>query len=153
MRHTFQAFIDNLAESVDTQDLHNAMANIASALDFPCFAYLRIPGRSGEDAGVISTYPDNWTSSYLRFHYERLDPVIRHARKEPEPFEWGPGIGPKGTSDAQQELLERAARFGIRYGFTIPVRDARAQTAALTFAADDRLIPLPEGADECSIPR
>jgi len=122
VRQTFQVFIDTLAGSVDSQDLRNAMTGITSAFDLPCFAYLRIPSRSQEEAGIISTYPNAWTSDCRRLHYERLDPVVRQVLREPEPFEWGPGVGLKGRSPAQQELLERAARFGIRYGFTIPIR-------------------------------
>lgn len=141
MRHTFQAFIDSLAECVDEVDLQHAMTEIATAFDLPCFAYLRMPDRAEEVVKIISTYPNSWTSHYVQRHYERIDPVVRRAQKESEPFEWGPGVGSKAIEGTQEELLERAARFGIRYGFTVPICDARTRTAALTFAVDERSIP------------
>lgn len=74
----------------------------------------------------------------MRRHYERLDPVIAEALSNPEPFQWGPGIGPIKMSTPQQELLEEAAPFGIRYGFTVPIHDGRGPIAAVTFATDER---------------
>jgi hypothetical protein len=42
-----------------------------------------------------------------------------------------------GTSKSQ-ELFEEAARFGIRYGFTVPIHNDSSPIAAVTFAADER---------------
>jgi DNA-binding CsgD family transcriptional regulator len=38
----------------------------------------------------------------------------------------------------QRELLEEAAHFGIRCGFTIPIHDNYGAVAAVTFATDER---------------
>jgi DNA-binding CsgD family transcriptional regulator len=74
----------------------------------------------------------------LQRHYERFDPVIIQALRNPQPFEWGLGVGPPTRSKLQQELFEEAAKFGIRYGFTIPIHDNRGAVAAVTFAVDER---------------
>jgi DNA-binding CsgD family transcriptional regulator len=73
----------------------------------------------------------------LQRHYERFDPVIIQALGHPEPFEWGLGLGSL-TLSKSQELFEEAARFGIRYGFTIPIHNDSGPVAAVTFAADER---------------
>lgn len=138
MHRIFQAFIDRLSESGDAVALRGTMAEAAAALDLSCFAYLSMPHRPGQEARLISTYPSAWTTYYLRRHYERLDAVITQALSNPEPFEWGLGIGPLGMSTPQRELFEEAARFGIRYGFTIPIHDGRGPIAAVTFATDER---------------
>lgn len=137
MHRVFQAFIDGLSESVDTQHLHDALAQVSGAFDLPCFAYLSMPERPGAEASLISTYPRDWTSHYLRNHYERLDPVIQYAHDVPEPFEWGPTVGPERMSIAQRQLFEEAAKFGIRYGFTVPIHDGRGHLAAVTYAVDE----------------
>src|SRR3546814_4577498 len=41
-------------------------------------------------------------------------------------------------SRQQKQLLDEAAAFGIRCGFTIPIHDNRGVIAAVTFAADER---------------
>jgi hypothetical protein len=102
-----------------------AMSRAAAALELSCFAYLCLPHRRSDKARLISTYPRPWTDHYLNNHYERLDPVIRRALQVTKPFEWGAGIESGKLSDIQRQLFEDAATFGIRYGFTIPMRQLR----------------------------
>jgi hypothetical protein len=140
MHRIFQAFVDHLSDSLDVNDLRSAMAEAATALDLPYFAYLSLPDLVGPEVRLISTYPVAWTTYYLRRHYERLDPVITQALGHPEPFEWGLGAGPITMSQSQQQLFEKAAQFGIRYGFTVPIHDGRGPIAAVTFATPRLLI-------------
>lgn len=138
MHRIFQNFIDRLVTASDPEALHDAMDEAAAALDLSCFAYLSVPRRPGAAAGLISNYPSAWTKHYLQSHYERFDPVIMQALGHPEPFEWGLGAGSSTLSEPQRELFERAAKFGIRCGFTVPIHDNRGPIAAVTFAADER---------------
>lgn len=138
MHRTFQTFIDGLAQSSDEEGLRVAMELAASALDLLCFAYLVLPGHSRATARLISNYPVAWTSHYLQSHYERLDPVIVQVLGECEPFEWGEDIGLIRPSKEQREMLDQAALFGIRYGYTIPIHDDRGPVAAVTFASQER---------------
>ncbi|WP_312010947.1 LuxR family transcriptional regulator [Bradyrhizobium sp. AUGA SZCCT0042] len=117
--------------------LRDAMAQAAAGLDLSCFAYLFMPDKTGGPAGLISNYPSEWTTHYLQSHYERFDPVVIRALGQPEPFEWGLGVGSLASSRSQ-ELFEEAARFGIRHGFTIPIHNDSGPVAAVTFAADER---------------
>src|SRR3546814_15128067 len=48
------------------------------------------------------------------------------------------GCGPERLSRQQKQLLDEAAAFGIRCGFTIPIHDNRGVIAAVTFAVDER---------------
>jgi DNA-binding CsgD family transcriptional regulator len=138
MHHIFQNFIDRLSSAPDPDALRDAMAQAAAALDLPCFAYLSMPNRPDAAPRLISNYPSAWTAHYLQRRYERFDSVIIQALGHPEPFEWGIGIGSMAPSKPQQELFEEAARFGIRYGFTVPIHDNHGPIAAVTFAADER---------------
>lgn len=138
MHRIFQNFVDSLSSAREQEDLRAGMAEAAAALDLSCFAYLSVPRQPGEDAGLISNYPTAWTKHYLQRHYERFDPVIVRALKEPEPFEWGLEAGLLSPLELQQELFEQAAKFGIRCGFTIPIHDHRGPIGAVTFAAEKR---------------
>ncbi len=138
MHHIFQSFIDGLGGSTDAVDLQNTMARAGAALDLSCFAYLSLPSRRGDQPKLISTYPTDWTNHYLRNHYEKVDPVIVGSLKNAEPFEWGIGLSPMPLSKLQRTLLDEAAQFGIRCGFTVPVHDPQGPIAAITFAADER---------------
>jgi LuxR family transcriptional activator of conjugal transfer of Ti plasmids len=137
MYRIFQNFIDCLLSASNSDALRDAMSQAAAALDLSCFAYLSMPDNSGGRAGLISNYPLAWTTHYLQKHYERFDPVIIQALGHPEPFQWGLEVGSLAPSKSQ-ELFEEAARFGIRYGFTIPIHNDSGPVAAVTFAADER---------------
>ncbi|MDE2183695.1 MAG: LuxR family transcriptional regulator [Alphaproteobacteria bacterium] len=138
MHHVFQRFVERLNDSREPEAFQVAMAEAASAFELPCFAYLRMPRDNRALAALISTYPVGWTDHYLNVHYERLDPVIRVAHQRTEPFEWGLGADDFDLSKQQQTFFDEAAEFGIRCGFTIPIKDARGPVAAVTFASDVR---------------
>jgi LuxR family transcriptional regulator, activator of conjugal transfer of Ti plasmids len=138
MHRVFQAFIDGLAASGDAESLRTVLADAGAALDLSCFAYLSMPCRRGDAPELISNYPVTWTDHYLRQHYERVDPVIVEALTATEPFEWGHELSAKRLSRPQCALLDEAAQFGIRCGFTVPIHDCRGPVAAVTFAADER---------------
>ena len=138
MHRVFQAFIDGLAESSNAERLRAVLAEAGAALDLNCFAYLSMPPRRGDAPELISNYPLAWTDHYLRAHYERVDPVIVEVLTATEPFEWGQEFTAKRLSKPQCALLDEAAQFGIRCGFTVPIHDSRGPVAAVTFAADER---------------
>jgi len=139
MHRTFQRFIDHLSSASDPDALRDAMAQAATQLELSCFAYLAVPIRQGARARLISNYPSVWTERYVQSHYERLDPVVIRALSHSTPFEWGLDLESIALSKSQQALFEDAAMFGIRYGYTVPIHDARGAIAAVTFAADEYL--------------
>jgi LuxR family transcriptional regulator, activator of conjugal transfer of Ti plasmids len=141
MHRLFQTFIDRLTTADNATDFSETMRVTAAALDLSCFAYLALSNKEDTKPRLISTYPTEWTSYYLRNHYERIDPVIGEALQNPEPFKWGRSYPSKHRSTAQQRLLDEASQFGIRFGFTVPIHDGRGPIAALTFAADEQRPP------------
>jgi LuxR family transcriptional activator of conjugal transfer of Ti plasmids len=117
MHRIFQTFIDRVSSATNSDALRDAMSQAAAGLDLSCFVYLSMPDKTGGQAGLISNYPSAWTTHYLQRHYERFDPVIIQALGNPEPFEWGLGVGSIVPSKSL-ELFEEAARFGIPYSIT-----------------------------------
>jgi len=136
MHRIFQNFIDLLATAEDLQDFSKAMAYTATALDLSSFAYLALQRAGGGKPRIISTYPSQWVAHYQKNNYQTLDPVIGEALRTPEPFRWGIDFNSKFTSMAQHRLFEEAAKFGIRFGFTVPIHDGHGPIAALTFSVD-----------------
>jgi LuxR family transcriptional activator of conjugal transfer of Ti plasmids len=138
MHRVYQVFIDGLAARGDAESLRAILAQASAALDLSCFAYVSVPSRRGDAPELISTYPVEWTDHYLQQSYERVDPVIVKALTTPEPFEWGQEFPSTRLTKPQCALLDEAAHFGIRSGFTVPIHDPRRPIAAVTFAADER---------------
>jgi len=136
MQKVYQRFVDILSGRPNQSELEIALADAAGALGLPLFAYLLLP-RQGFGPSLISNYPGAWTRHYLAQRYDRLDPVIGTAARTVEPFEWGADlrVGHRSTSCAK--FFADAAQFGIRFGFTIPVRDGQRRLGAVTFATDE----------------
>ena len=138
MHRIFQTFVEGISSASDSAALRAVIVEAAAALDLSCFAYLSVPRRSGAKPQLISNYPSTWTKHNMENHFERFDPVIVQALGQPNPFQWGLGVESMTLSKSQHELFEEAAKFGIRYGFTIPIHDHRGAVAAVTFAAAER---------------
>lgn len=138
LHRIFQTFIDRLSTADDLEDFSKVMADTATALELSCFAYLALKSSRNDKPRLISTYPSRWTTHYLRNKYQVIDPVIGEVLQTPEPFRWGIDWPSRFASMAEQQLLDEAAQFGIRFGFTVPIHDGHGPVAALTFAADER---------------
>lgn len=138
MQDVFQRFAEKLAKSADATGLHDALAETASSLGLPFFAYLSPSLISDGRTNLISTYPNPWTSHYFDSQYEKVDPVILRARSSMEAFSWHAKDCGLDLSLPQQRLMQEATQFGIRSGFTVPIYDNRGRFAALTFASDER---------------
>lgn len=138
MHRIFQGFVDQLSTSSNEPSLRAAMADAATALDLHCFAYLSVSRTLRTPVRLISTYPQAWTSFYLQRHYECSDPVVGRAASCAQPFPWGLGVPSHSLSPAQEQLLDEAAEFGIRYGYTIPIHDRQGFRSAMTFATAER---------------
>jgi len=56
MHRVFQSFIDRLTVTENATMLSEAIAEIATAFDLSCFAYLALPSQLNKKPLVISTY-------------------------------------------------------------------------------------------------
>lgn len=137
MQKVYQHFVDLLSGQPNQRELEMALARAAGALGLPMFAYLLLPEQRSAPS-LISNYPGTWTEHYLAQRYDRVDPVICTAARTGEPFEWGPDLRVGQRSSGCVKFFGEAAEFGIRFGFTIPIRDRQRRLAAVTFATDER---------------
>ncbi|MCC2657831.1 MAG: Transcriptional activator protein vanR [Panacagrimonas sp.] len=90
---------------------------------------------------VLTNYPHDWLRMYDHFGYIRLDPVAAKILTSIKPFAWDelPVVG-----NRLKTFWNRAARFGLRHGYTIPIHGPRGQHAAFVLSGTD--VPL---AQEC----
>jgi len=136
MQRIFQSFVDALTDGIDSKSLHSALAEVAEAFDLPLFAYFSVPIGLKAASWLVSNYAKDWTDQYLANRYDRVDPVISLAGTSDEPFVWGESLTSSNRSELQERFFDEASSFGIRWGYTIPIRERRTEVAALTFAAD-----------------
>lgn len=137
MQKAYQHFVETLTGQPSQRELEMALAGAARVLGLPMFAYLLLSDQTSAPA-LISNYPGTWTEHYLTHRYDRVDPVIGAAARTVDPFEWGPDLCVGQRSAGCVKFFAEAAEFGIRFGFTIPIRDRQRRLAAVTFATDER---------------
>ena len=133
---TFQEFIDAIHTASNTADFERVAKRFTQRLGFRWFAYLRL----AEHVPVlISSYPKSWTDRYFDLGYQRLDPVLRRARREHDLFSWGGGAPKPVGNREQRRFFEEAMTFGISSGITVPIRGGFGRMAAFTLATDEPL--------------
>lgn len=88
---------------------------------------------------ILTNYPRDWLRIYDHFGYIRLDPVAAKLLTSISPFAWDelPINGSKVRT-----FWNRAARFGLRHGYTVPVHGPRGQHAVLGLSGSDSPLPL-----------
>lgn len=136
MSRAFQTYVEQLECASNERQLRSAMASIAGRYDLRSFAYFAMSRRPDQPIRLITNYPPAWEAHYQANHYENADPVIGCARLSSDPFDWSADL----ADEASRPFFGEASDFGIRYGHTIPIHDARGWIAAVTFATD-RLRP------------
>jgi hypothetical protein len=64
--------------------------------------------------------------------------AIVRARQCTTPFDWGADTLTAAISPTGREIFDEAARYGIRYGCSIPVPTEAGPCVVVTFATDER---------------
>jgi LuxR family transcriptional regulator, activator of conjugal transfer of Ti plasmids len=138
IEHSFQEFIDAIQTAEYELDFEKVARRVTQRLAFRWFAYLRVT----DDAPMlISSYPKSWTGRYFDLAYQKLDPVVRRARREHNLFSWGGGV-PRATGTREQRrFFDEAMTFGIKSGVTVPIRGGFGRMAAFTLATDESIAP------------
>ena len=136
MHRIFERYLCDLALAADKEHFREAIKAFASAFGLNNVAYLTIPRTVNHRTRVISTYAPDWIAHYMALRYWKNDPVMYHARRQPNPFGWGSDLVSANENSFTQRFFDEAASFGIRKGFTIPIHVDRVPVAAMTFATD-----------------
>lgn len=135
MDHLLKTFFDRLENAATIPQFRDAMAEMAAGFDLQAFAYIAAPV-GAERPLLITNYAEGWAKHYFARQYQLCDPIVLRAWRYPGPFEWGPDLARSSASILVRSFFDEAACFGIRYGYTIPIRCWRGRTAALTFSTD-----------------
>lgn len=84
---------------------------------------------------ILTNYPREWLKLYDDHDYIRVDPVAARLLTGISPFSWD-DLPPRTVKEKQ--FWANAARFGLRYGYTVPVHGPRGQHAAIGLSGTDR---------------
>lgn len=130
-------YLARLIEQIDVvSDIDSAQTVLhafARSCGFQHFAHICT---GGNELIGLTNYPQNWKHSYVARNLKTIDPVMRIARLNMQPFRWAAGRKPfNGLED--EKFFQEAAQHGIRSGFSMPIPAGYGRLAMLTIASDD----------------
>ena len=116
-----------LSAGGDRDETESVAAALTGALGFDYFSYVIAAFPTGDDgrggSGIyMSNYPGEWRRRYRRQAYEVEDPVFVDGKKARSPFTWRGERRTDVITRHARQMYEEAGTFGIRNGFTVPVR-------------------------------
>lgn len=127
----------NSVQSAATVDATMDAIRGAAALfgiDYFLVTGLPIPGRDIAPLVVATALPKNWLSHYLSRIYADVDPCVRTAFTNVDPFLWKDAHAQRGAEAAAARVMQDAADYGMRQGVTIPIHTEDGLSAAVSFA-------------------
>lgn len=116
-----------LSGCCDRDETEAVAAALATTLGFDYFSYVVAAFPTGDDgrgaSGIyLSNYPDEWRSRYRRQAYDVEDPVFLDGKLARAPFAWRGERATSAVTPHVRQMYDEAGVFGIRNGFTVPVR-------------------------------
>ncbi|PJG47059.1 hypothetical protein CAF53_01540 [Sphingobium sp. LB126] len=135
----FDRFIARMRAAPDMDALTEAMCEVTDVLGFRQFALghhvdlVRPPG----NAIRLTNYDPGWISETLERRFFADDPVHAVNTKLVRSFLWNELSDHIKMTDLHHMILDRASRFGLIAGVTIPVRLAGEYEGSCSFATDD----------------
>ena len=132
-------FVEELDGLATPGAILDAMEASLSRFGFDSFIVtgLPAPGETVERVVLLKKWPPGWFEIYTGRHYVRHDPVIRHCRNSVQPFEWSEApFDPEGEPRAL-EVMHRAADFGMRQGFCLPIHGIKGYEACISMSGID----------------
>jgi LuxR family quorum sensing-dependent transcriptional regulator len=130
-------FLEGLdALSSAGQVLDNMQAAVARyGLDTLLFMGLPNPDQRFDDIVLGRRWPKEWFQIYAQRGYVHVDPVIRHLRRTPMPFEWSEVRFDPEREPRAAELMGRRKDFGFDGALVVPIPGPAGSMACVSMGA------------------
>ncbi|WP_244561392.1 LuxR family transcriptional regulator [Ensifer aridi] len=136
----FGRFLDESEGVVQTEQLFELLSAFALSLDFPWIAYgpltpdQKIMKRVRLHPGAILNYPDESQEHYAEVCYDGIEPIFKKSRRQASPFRWSEVYNDVNTTEVERRLFDKAAKFGLRSGVSVPLHGPGVGVSVMTFA-------------------
>ncbi len=137
-------FLAELESADDLTALHRAFQRAIEQLGLNTFIYLKIEGSrleavTPETFGtrfVMGTnYPMAFRDLYRANSYHRHDPILAACRSRMIPLTWK-DVAENDTVPGDREVLNLAAEFGLRNGFTVPIHTPSGARVVISLSSE-----------------
>ena len=131
-------FVDALEEFSTVADVANAfhLAIADHGMQHFIAIGLSVKGQPFEDTVIASRWPAELFMLYVEKDYARFDPLIRRSRQSHMPLEWRADAYRADGDPHVVEVMRRAAEFGLKHGYLVPIHGPKGYEGCVSTAAD-----------------
>jgi LuxR family quorum sensing-dependent transcriptional regulator len=126
-------FIENLDRLSTMDEVMDAVEQALRPFGFETLIVngLPHPVQRGEELVLVSRWPAEFATLYTREHYARYSPLSRRCKESDQPFEWNGAFYYHDASSRSAEIMRRAADFGLKRGFIVPIHGPKGYVACV----------------------
>ena len=131
-------FVDELDLLPSVDDVANAFHEAIARHGIEHFIAtgLSTKGLAFEELVIASRWPSDFFMLYVENDYARFDPLIRRSIQSHMPFEWQADSYRSDPDPRVVEMMRRAAEFGLKHGFLVPIHGAKGFEGCVGMAAE-----------------
>jgi LuxR family quorum sensing-dependent transcriptional regulator len=131
-------FVDAVERATTPADVEICFrASIAQA-GFGTYLMCGLPDAKTEfrNRVIANGWPAEWSQLYVADNFAGNDPVERHCLRSVDPFEWRHAPFDPQTEPAARTIMQRAADFGMKQGFCVPIHYGDGSGAGVSIAGE-----------------
>jgi DNA-binding CsgD family transcriptional regulator len=118
--------------------VRRSFQNFIESFGFTGFACVILPASRQLDPSriLMSTLPADWMALYVSRGFASADPMVRELLRGRGALAWSDVLSRRSLSRPEREVLSEAARFGIRDGFIVPIRESGGSVGLVSLVAE-----------------
>lgn len=131
-------FVDAVERAKTPADVETLFrASIAQA-GFGAYVMCGLPDAQTDfrNRVLANGWPSEWSRIYLAENFAKNDPVERHCLRSVDPFDWGDAYYDAEAEPVAKSIMQRAADFGMKQGFCVPIHYGDGSGAAVSIAGE-----------------
>lgn len=137
-RYSFEDFVDATRPVRSVEHLCHVFIEAMKHLGYDRVNFTVLNDRelplSAQGFGIVSTYPSEWQQHYVAEDFQKIDPVVRFAIGNVQPFRWRDIERLAELSRRQVRFLREGERAGLHNGVGIPFAGPSHQIGGIALA-------------------
>jgi LuxR family quorum sensing-dependent transcriptional regulator len=134
---TFE-FIERVGAAANTDEVYELLAQELGKFGFTNFLITEMPPPSFglEPHMILNGWSKAWSERYVEQNFYRFDPMAKHTRETIHPFYWDEIALPDEEGQEAQRVMNEAADFGLKHGFSVPIFGAEGDQSCVTMGGE-----------------
>lgn len=131
-------FVEAVEHAGATTEVERLFRDSISEAGFSAFVMCGLPHpyTDFKNRIIANGWPAEWSQIYMAEDLAKNDPVERHCLRSIDPFDWSDAPYDQERDQAASDVMQRAADFGMKQGFCVPIHYGDGSGAAVSIAGE-----------------